>query len=167
MNHIKSFKGRSSHFSLKESRHIYLPEDLNASKMWRMFLEKRPEESICQESYRQIFIIKFKRSFGYPCKDTSPSCDSFRVEFEKPLAPGGKRATLAESSSPLQASSQHPLAINPKKSADLQYLKRFCLSTESRDFFSNLYSGQRTSGELASVSDHISEPGSEEDEEDD
>ncbi|GFO35748.1 hypothetical protein PoB_006225300 [Plakobranchus ocellatus] len=37
-------------------------------------------------------------------------------------------------------------------------LKPFCQSAKSRDFFSNLNSGQRTSGELASVSDdNISE----------
>lgn len=57
MTHIKSFKGRASHYSLKESRRIYLPEDLSVQKMWRMFLEKHPEESICDETYRYLKLF--------------------------------------------------------------------------------------------------------------
>lgn len=35
--HINSFKGRESHYSLHDSKKLYLPEDLNISLMFKMF----------------------------------------------------------------------------------------------------------------------------------
>lgn len=31
-NHIRSFKGRRSHYSLKDSKRVYLPDELNIKK---------------------------------------------------------------------------------------------------------------------------------------
>lgn len=34
VNHIRSFKGRQSHYSLKKSKKFYLPETLNVKKIY-------------------------------------------------------------------------------------------------------------------------------------
>ena len=39
INYIRSFRGQQSHYSLKDSKKVYLPEDLNLSKMHAMYLE--------------------------------------------------------------------------------------------------------------------------------
>lgn len=39
MKHIAGFKGRKSHYSIRDSQRIYLPEELNVKKMHRMFEE--------------------------------------------------------------------------------------------------------------------------------
>ena len=36
INHIRSYRGQQSHYSLKDSKKVYLPEDLNLSKMHPM-----------------------------------------------------------------------------------------------------------------------------------
>lgn len=77
IEHIKSFKGRQSHYSLKDSSKIYLPEDLNISKMHRMYLEKFPNFPTSYESYRTIFMTTFNISFGYPRTDTCSICDEY------------------------------------------------------------------------------------------
>ena len=43
INHIRSFRGQQSHYSLKDSKKVYLPEDLNLSKMSAMYLESHPD----------------------------------------------------------------------------------------------------------------------------
>ncbi|RUS86935.1 hypothetical protein EGW08_005340 [Elysia chlorotica] len=80
---IRSFKGRQSHYSLKDSKKLYLPEDLNVNKMHAMYLAAHPGETCCRESYRRIFVEKFNVSFGYPRKDTCSTCDGFKVELTK------------------------------------------------------------------------------------
>ncbi|XP_047139745.1 uncharacterized protein LOC124815274 [Hydra vulgaris] len=75
VNHIKSFRGRSSHYARTKSTRLYLPEDLNILKMYCMFKEKYPLEKCAYESYRKIFNSKFNISFGYPRKDTCSFCD--------------------------------------------------------------------------------------------
>ncbi|KAJ8940704.1 hypothetical protein NQ318_009107 [Aromia moschata] len=40
VEHISAFKGRSSHHSLNKTTKIYLPEELNITKMFRMFQRK-------------------------------------------------------------------------------------------------------------------------------
>ena len=54
INHISSFRGRQSHYSRKETRKFYLPEELNIAKMHRMYLELHPNEKCCYESYRYV-----------------------------------------------------------------------------------------------------------------
>lgn len=75
--HIKSFKGRASHYSTKDTIKTYLPEDLNLKKMFRMFKEVYPSCSISYESYRKIFTTCSNISFGYPRSDTCSICDTF------------------------------------------------------------------------------------------
>ncbi|XP_014261324.1 uncharacterized protein LOC106673655 [Cimex lectularius] len=78
---IGSLKGRKSHYSLKDSQKIYLPEDLNIKKLHRLYLEKHAEYTLSYESFRQIFENKFNISFGYPRKDTCSFCDKIAVEI--------------------------------------------------------------------------------------
>lgn len=78
--HIRSFKGRVSHYSLKKSRKLYLPETLNIKKMYLLFCEKYPEQKISYESYRVIFTTKFNIGFGYPRSDTCSYCDEVKAK---------------------------------------------------------------------------------------
>ena len=88
-SHIKSFKGRESHYSNKDSSKTYLPEDLNVAKMHKMFEEKYPNVICSYESYRSIFNKDFNVSFGYPRSDTCSTCDKYAAQkkyLEKQLA---------------------------------------------------------------------------------
>ncbi|CAH1104193.1 unnamed protein product [Psylliodes chrysocephalus] len=60
-DHIASFKGRKSHYSLHDSQCVYLPEDLNVKKMC---LQQNPDKKVSYETYRTIFVTKFSISFG-------------------------------------------------------------------------------------------------------
>lgn len=79
--HIKSFKGRASHYSIKKSSKIYLPEELNVTKMFNMFKQVNPDVTISYETYRTIFKT-FNASFGYPRSDTCSICDKFLAEMK-------------------------------------------------------------------------------------
>lgn len=81
--HIKSFKGRLSHYSLHDSKRLYLPETLNITKMFSIFKVLHPNEKVSQETYRKIFNTKFNISFGYPCTDTCSACDTFTATLNK------------------------------------------------------------------------------------
>ena len=74
-DHIKSFKGRESHYSRNKSRRLYVPDTLNISKMFTLFIETNPDVSVSYESYRTIFNGSFNISFGYPRADTCSKCD--------------------------------------------------------------------------------------------
>lgn len=77
-NHINSFKERLSHYSLTDSRKIYLPEDLTIKKMYQMFTEENSNEKLVSyESYRHIFNTQFNIAFGYPRMDTCSTCDAY------------------------------------------------------------------------------------------
>lgn len=80
-----SFKGRESHYGLEKSRRLYLPEELNITKLYHMFKEKFPNVKLSYESYRTIFNTEYNISFGYPRTDTCPTCDehiSKRKQFQ-------------------------------------------------------------------------------------
>jgi hypothetical protein len=70
--HVKSFKGRTSHYSMEKTSKIYLPEELNVTKMFNMFKEANSDVTISYETYRTAFK-KFNISFGYPRSDTCTS----------------------------------------------------------------------------------------------
>lgn len=63
-DHIKSFKGRQSHYSLHESQKVYLPDSLSVKKMHAMFMDKNPSIPVSYETYRKIFCNKFNISLG-------------------------------------------------------------------------------------------------------
>lgn len=93
--HIRSFKGRKSHYSLKDTRRIYLPETLTVKKMHQMYLDnKYPHKPISYESYRNIFLKDFNIGFGYPRSDTCSTCDATVVKIESLDAQIKSTATL-------------------------------------------------------------------------
>jgi len=85
-DHIKRFKGRQSHYSLKDSKKMYLPEDLNVKKMFTMFKQLHPTVVVSYETYRCILNSEFNISFGYPRTDTCTTCDEFLAQL-KTLSP--------------------------------------------------------------------------------
>ncbi|PSN52493.1 hypothetical protein C0J52_11211 [Blattella germanica] len=75
--HINSFKGRKSHYSLNDSSKTYLPEEMNITKMLQMFKCKYPDVKVSYETYRDIFSKDFNIAFGYPRTDTCGECDEY------------------------------------------------------------------------------------------
>ncbi|GFS25892.1 hypothetical protein ElyMa_005195300 [Elysia marginata] len=82
ISHIQSFRGRVSHYSRRKTRKVYLPEDINISKMHAMFVEKHPNVKCSYDTYRDTFNNKFNISFGYPRKDTCTTCDKLKVKLD-------------------------------------------------------------------------------------
>lgn len=95
-NHIKSFPSRNSHYGLKDSKKVYLSEDLNLKKMFSMFLEKCPDKRVSYESYRTIFTKEFNISFGYPRTDTCSTCDENTVKLKALQTEQNKTKNSAE-----------------------------------------------------------------------
>lgn len=81
INHISSFKGRQSHYSLNKTRKIYLPESLNVKKMYELYLAGNYPR-VSYEYYRKIFVTKFNLGFGYPRSDTCSTCDQYQAEVK-------------------------------------------------------------------------------------
>ncbi|XP_050306919.1 uncharacterized protein LOC126743746 [Anthonomus grandis grandis] len=81
LEYIKSFKARSSHYSLNKTKRIYLSAELNVKKMYDMFKEKFPQVKASYETYRSIFC-KFNISFGYSRSDTCSFCDQLKVRID-------------------------------------------------------------------------------------
>ena len=52
MDHIASLKECVSDYTLKKSKVLYLPQDLNLQKMHRMYMELYPNDQCSLESYR-------------------------------------------------------------------------------------------------------------------
>jgi len=83
LDHIKSFKGRMSHYSLHDSKKTYLSENLNIKKMYLLFKKRHPEVKVSYETYKQIFNTKFNIGFVYPRSDTCSTCDKFTAEMNR------------------------------------------------------------------------------------
>ena len=80
-NFIKSLRGRKSHYSLKDSARLYLPEELDKAKLHRIYNESNKEHTVGLTTFREIFDGNFNISFGYPRKDTCSSCDIMKSEI--------------------------------------------------------------------------------------
>ncbi|CAG4995246.1 unnamed protein product [Parnassius apollo] len=88
-NHIKSFKGRQSHYSLNDTKKEYLPEDLNIKKMYKLYLDAyEPQNHVYYETYRIIFNTEINISFDYPRTDTCSACDEFKIKAKALRAEG-------------------------------------------------------------------------------
>lgn len=80
--HIQSLRGRKSHYSLKKSDKIYLPDELNIKKLHDMYKTKYPNNPVSYDSYRKIFETNYNISFGYPRSDTCSHCDDLNAKIE-------------------------------------------------------------------------------------
>lgn len=81
MEFIKSLKGRKSHYSIRDSSKVYLPEELNIAKLHRMYNESNKENQVGYTTFREIFENNFNISFGFPRKDTCSTCDILKGEI--------------------------------------------------------------------------------------
>ncbi|GFO26859.1 vitamin B12-dependent ribonucleotide reductase [Plakobranchus ocellatus] len=52
IDHIRSFRGRQSHYALNDTRRLFLPEEFNLAKMYNMYCEQFAPHPCSQESYR-------------------------------------------------------------------------------------------------------------------
>ncbi|CAG4929952.1 unnamed protein product [Parnassius apollo] len=77
---LKSVNGKKGHYNLHESKKIYLSDELNLSKIHKMFNENHPNNKVSYETYRNFFNKNFNISFGYPRMDTCSICDEFQAE---------------------------------------------------------------------------------------
>lgn len=80
--HIKSFKARQSHYSLRDNPNVsYLPEELTVTKMFELFLN---ETRICisYRVYYNIFTHHFNIKFGLPRSDTCSICDELNLKIK-------------------------------------------------------------------------------------
>ncbi|KAG5882599.1 hypothetical protein JTB14_026102 [Gonioctena quinquepunctata] len=64
--HIASFKSRTSHKSKKKTNKLYLPEEINVTKMYNLYKENYSRKPVSYETYRTIFTTKFNITFGSP-----------------------------------------------------------------------------------------------------
>lgn len=81
MDFIKSLKGRKSHYSIRDTSKLYLSEELNISKLHRMYNDSNKEHQIGYTTFREIFENNFNISFGFPRKDTCSTCDILKSEI--------------------------------------------------------------------------------------
>jgi hypothetical protein len=83
---ICSFSACESHYARSKSNRVYLPSELNITKMWRMYLENRDNDLFVKESYfRKIFVENFNIGFSAPSVDECSTCLELksRIECEK------------------------------------------------------------------------------------
>lgn len=79
--HIKSLKGRRSHYSKHDSKKIYLPDTLDIQKLYNLYKEAHPNNHVSYDSYRNIFNSNYNIGFGYPRTDTCSNCDEFKALY--------------------------------------------------------------------------------------
>lgn len=72
---IGNLKGRMSHYNRKKSARIYLPSELNISKLYRMY-NASVEQRLCVKKtfFCNIFATKFNIGFGTPATDVCSFC---------------------------------------------------------------------------------------------
>lgn len=138
-DHIKSFKGRQSHYSMKDSKKIYLPEDLNIKKMFKLFCELHPAMKISYEYYRTIINTKFNISFGYPRTDTCSTCDEYLIKA-KSLESDILKAQNVEEKESLQQQLKMFTIMNElhKRKAEVFYARKRSAKKRSRTSESEL-----------------------------
>lgn len=81
MAHIKSFPTVEGHYTRKDSKSMYLPENLNRRKMHSMYVIQRKAKDATMianlRQYRDVFKKEFKIKFFRPKKDQCGKCLSW------------------------------------------------------------------------------------------
>ena len=123
--HISSIKGQRSHYSVNRSNRVYLPPELNITKLHGMFLEKHPDHPVSLAAYRSVFNNSFNISFGYPRSDTCSTCDEYKsskADLDNRLLNvhgGDERAEILEKIRKLDTENDEH-----KRSADIFYQRK-------------------------------------------
>lgn len=73
-DHIKSFPLIESHYCREGSRKRYLQANLNVTKMYRMYVPGRTQDTASLRQYRDIFNTCFNIGFYKPKKDQCATC---------------------------------------------------------------------------------------------
>lgn len=73
-NFVKNFKGVESHYCRSKSKRIYLPSELNITKMFKMFKTENPNLNCKQSYFRKVFTTKFNIGFCHPRSDICSKC---------------------------------------------------------------------------------------------
>ncbi|XP_073983727.1 uncharacterized protein [Rhodnius prolixus] len=82
--HIKSFPSYISHYSRSHTEKKYLLQDLNISKMYKLYKEHCSHQNIVPELesfYRKVFVEKLNLSFHHPSNDTCAKCDKYKIQI--------------------------------------------------------------------------------------
>ncbi len=76
---ICSFQACESHYARNKSNRVYLPSDLNITKIWKMYIEKDDNDLHVKESYfRKIFVQRLNIGFSAPSVDECSACLEFK-----------------------------------------------------------------------------------------
>jgi len=77
--HIESFPTVESHYTRKDTKRLYLNQNLSIRKMYRLYVEKcqtadPPIDPVKQNVYRKVFCNEYNLSFFKPRKDQCVTC---------------------------------------------------------------------------------------------
>lgn len=75
--HIESFPVVESHYARAKTRRLYLPSDLNITKMAHLFREKQPDLIVKDSLYRRVFNNNYNFGFHMPKKDACATCHAY------------------------------------------------------------------------------------------
>nr|CAH7751893.1 unnamed protein product [Callosobruchus chinensis] len=94
--HIKSFRGRQSHYSRRDNPNkVYLPEELSVMKMHKIFLNEI-RINVSYLIYYNVFKNEFNISFGVPRTDTCAKCDELTLKIESAEDASAKNRLMVE-----------------------------------------------------------------------
>lgn len=83
INFIRQLKGLESHYSRGKSKRLYLPSELNISKLSIIYNSSVEKQFIVKPSYfRTIFNTKFNASFKTPSSDECSTCIEFSSKIK-------------------------------------------------------------------------------------
>ena len=77
--HIRSFETVESHYCRRDSKKLYLPQDLSLSKMYRLYKDHCSNIGVTpvnQYIYNDVFNSEFNLAFRSPIKDKCDFCVS-------------------------------------------------------------------------------------------
>ena len=78
--HIESFPTIDPHYTRKDTKRKYLPQELNIRRMHSLYIDKCKETSrkpVKEKVYRNLFCNEYNLSFFHPKKDQCQVCNHF------------------------------------------------------------------------------------------
>lgn len=96
MKFINSLKCLESHYCREKSKRMYLSEDLNIKKLWRIYSSNPENLPVKQSYFRGIFNRKYNLGFGSPQTDVCSTCLSLAERIKREKDPKLKNSLLIE-----------------------------------------------------------------------